>query len=171
MNTRREFMAAMVSCLPFSAVAQTTAFAGPQGDVILDVDGAIHRENSGQMALFDLAMLDSLPQTTFSTTTIWTEGKVTFSGPTLMGVLDWLEAEPGRITASAANDYSVTLLPQTVSQDFPILATRKNGKQFSIRESGPIWLVYPYDSSPAYRSDLIYSQSVWQLTRLTVSRW
>ena len=114
-------------------------------------------------------MLDSLPQTTFSTTTIWTRGSVSFSGPSLMSVLDWVEAEPGRITASAANEYSITLSPDTVDQQFPILATRKNGQPFSLRDSGPIWLVYPYDSDEKYSNDLIYSQSVWQLIRLHVN--
>ena len=114
-------------------------------------------------------MMDALPQTTFSTKTIWTDGVISFSGPALMSVLDWLEAEPGKITASAANDYSITLAPHTIDQNFPILATRKNGLPFSLRESGPIWLVYPYDSDPKYSTDLFYSQSVWQLTHLSVN--
>ena len=86
-----------------------------------------------------------------------------------MSVLDWLEAEPGKITANAANDYRISLAPDTVDHKFPILATRKNGVPFSLRDSGPIWLVYPYDSSEQYRTDLIYAQSVWQLVRLSVN--
>lgn len=168
MATRRQFMSAVLWCIPATSLAAT--FSDPQGAVILTVDGAIQRQNAGQTALFDLPLLDALPQVTFSTTTIWTEGTIMFSGPALMSVLDWLQAEPGNVRASAANDYSVTLAPDTIGPDFPILATRKNGVPFGARDSGPIWLVYPYDSSAEYRSDLIYSQSVWQLTHITVSR-
>lgn len=169
MTSRRRFLASLACLVPIPGFAQTLGLAMAQGTVILEVDGAIHRQNTQQTAQFDLAMLDSLPQTTFSTTTIWTQGSVSFSGPSLMSVLDWVEAEPGRITASAANEYSITLSPDTVDQQFPILATRKNGQPFSLRDSGPIWLVYPYDSDEKYSNDLIYSQSVWQLIRLHVN--
>ncbi len=91
-----------------------------------------------------------------------------FSGPSLGSVLDWLAEEPGADTASAVNGYSVTLAPGTVNDQFPILATRKDGLPYTVRESGPIWLIYPYDSSEQFRTDLIYSQSVWQLTNLTI---
>ena len=168
MTSRRKFLASLACWVPISALAQTPVLAMPQGTVILEVDGAIHRQNAGKTAQLDLAMLDALPQTSFSTTTIWTEGIVSFSGPSLMTVLDWLEAEPGKISASAANLYSITLSPDTVDQDYPILATRKDSLPLSLRDSGPIWLIYPFDSDEKYSNDLIYSQSVWQLTRLRV---
>ena len=169
MPSRREVMAAMICCMPLAVTARASAFARPQGVVLLVVDGAIQRHNAGASAHFDRAMLDDLPQTSFTTTTIWTEGDIAFSGPSLRTVLDLLAAGPGRITVKAANDYSVTLAPETVNRDFPILAIRKNGQPFSLREAGPIWLVYPFDSADAYSTDLIYSQSVWQLTHLTIS--
>lgn len=169
MISRRTFVASLACWVPISALAQTPALAMPQGTVLLEADGAIHRRNAGTTAQFDLAMLDALPQTSFSTTTIWTEGMVSFSGPALMSVLDSIEAEPGQITAIAANEYSIALSPDTVDASYPILATRKNGLPFSLRDSGPIWLIYPFDSYEKYRNDLIYSQSVWQLIRLRVN--
>jgi hypothetical protein len=169
MISRRTFVASLACWVPISALAQTPALAMPQGTVLLEADGAIHRRNAGTTAQFDLAMLDALPQTSFSTTTIWTEGMVSFSGPTLMSVLDAIEAEPGQITAIAANEYSIALSPDTVDASYPILATRKNGLPLSLRDSGPIWLIYPFDSYEKYRNDLIYSQSVWQLIRLRVN--
>jgi hypothetical protein len=169
MTSRRQFMASLACWVPISALAQPPALAMPQGTVILEVDGAIHRQSAGTTAQLDLAMLDALPQISFSTTTIWTQGIASFSGPPLLSVLDWLEADPGKITASAANEYSITLSPDTVDQAFPILATRKDGVPFSLRDSGPIWLIYPFDSDEKYSNDLIYSQSVWQLTGLHVN--
>jgi hypothetical protein len=43
-----------------------------------------------------------------------------------------------------------------------------NGKPMPVREKGPLWIVFPYDESPKFRSDYIYSQSVWQLNRIDV---
>jgi len=40
----------------------------------------------------------------------------------------------------------------------------------SAREKGPVWLVYNYDSDPAFRTETVYSRSVWQLDRITISR-
>jgi hypothetical protein len=169
MTSRRKFLAALVLCFPSRATAQPSTLASPKGTVILEVDGAIHQKNRNQSAFLDLQMLDALPQTNFSTTTIWTQGLISFSGPTLMSVLDSLAAEPGTIAIRAANDYGVTLTPETVNLDFPILATRMNSLPLTLRDFGPIWLVYPFDSSEAYRSNLIYSQSVWQLTQISVN--
>ncbi|MBC7479418.1 MAG: oxidoreductase [Pseudorhodobacter sp.] len=163
-------MAALVWCLPFQAHSQTASIAVPRGTVILEVDGAIHQQNFGHKARLDLAMLDALPQVAFTTTTIWTEGATSFSGPSLTSVLALLQAEPGQITVSAANDYKVTLAGGTITGDAPILATRKNGLLLSLRDFGPIWLVYPYDSSADYKTNLIYAQSVWQMTHLTVEQ-
>ena len=168
MTSRRHFLALAACWLPVSAMSQKVPFPRPQGPVLLEVAGAIQRQNSGRTAQLDLAMLDALPQTSFSTNTIWTVGALSFSGPTLMSVLTSLGATEGKITAIAANDYSITLAPGTVDNSYPILATRKNGVPFTLRQSGPIWLVYPYDSYEKYRTDLIYSQSVWQLIRLNV---
>ena len=38
----------------------------------------------------------------------------------------------------------------------------------SIRDKGPLWVVYPYDSSADYRTEVIYSRSIWQLDRIEV---
>jgi hypothetical protein len=40
----------------------------------------------------------------------------------------------------------------------------------SLREKGPLWIIYPFDSSPEYQTELIYSRSIWQLNRIEVQR-
>ncbi len=37
-----------------------------------------------------------------------------------------------------------------------------------IRDKGPLWLVYPYDSNPDLNTDKYYSRSVWQIKELNV---
>ncbi len=168
MTSRRDFLASAACWVPLTGLAQTPSLAVPRGTVLLEVDGAIQEQNASRKVQFDLAMLDALPQTRFVTTTIWTEGALSFSGPTLMSVLEFVGAAAGPITARAANDYYITLASGTVDQNYPILATRKNDLPFTLRDSGPIWLAYPYDSDQKYRNNLIYSQSIWYLVQLHV---
>ena len=50
---------------------------------------------------------------------------------------------------------------------WPIIATRFDGNPFSVRENGPLWLIFPYDRDEEFRRDRIYAVSVWQLVQIT----
>jgi hypothetical protein len=41
-----------------------------------------------------------------------------------------------------------------------------DGKTMSVRDKGPLWIIYPYDSSADYRTEVVYSRSIWQLDRI-----
>lgn len=146
-----------------SAGAESVSASENPADHILVVD------NGEQEKAFDLAALDALPQQQFSTSTIWTEGVITFSGPSLRSVLDAAGVESAAsIEASALNEYAVAFDVEELEQDVPIIATRMDGKTFGPRQLGPLWIVYPFDRNIAYRSDLVYARSLWQLTRIAV---
>jgi hypothetical protein len=36
----------------------------------------------------------------------------------------------------------------------------------SMRNKGPLWLVYPYDSNVALQTEAVYARSIWQLVRI-----
>ena len=38
----------------------------------------------------------------------------------------------------------------------------------SVREKGPLWIVYPYDSNIAFQTETIYARSIWQLDRISI---
>lgn len=117
---------------------------------------------------FDADDLAALPQITFTTTTIWTEGPQTFTGVSLGAVLKAAGMTGSSLQAIAANDYSVDIPIEAWPANAPIIAHSRNGKAMSMRDKGPLWIVYPYDSDAAYRSELIYTRSIWQLERITV---
>jgi hypothetical protein len=50
--------------------------------------------------------------------------------------------------------------------DGPIIAYENNGKEMTLRSKGPLWVVYPYDQSEDFRTEVTYSRSIWQLDRL-----
>ena len=150
------------------AVAQDTVAPPVTGPVLLTVGGDIATPSEGSAAVFDQQRLDQLPQNEFRTSTIWTEGVRRFSGPTLQGLLDDVGAGSGEIMATAINNYVVDISRSLVEPTTPIIATRIDGMLFSVRRKGPLWIVFPYDSDPLFRSELVYASSVWQLSKLTV---
>lgn len=148
----------------FSAMAQD--LPAPIGDVILTVSGAISTTNVGDTAIFDLEMLKALDTTTIVTTTIWTEGEQVFQGVALDVLMDRMGVDDGTLKATAINDYSVEIPVSDALPGGPILAYLLNGDQMSIRDKGPLWVIYPFDANTDYRSEVIYSRSIWQLDRI-----
>lgn len=152
------------------ASAQESAPSAITGQVLLTIDGDIAKTNQGNTAIFDQALLDKLPQEEFATSTIWTQDVRVFSGPTLQGLLNYVGAAAGNIKARALNDYAIDIPRTEVTPNTPIIATRIDGMPFTVREKGPLWIVFPYDRDPRFRSELIYAFSVWQLEALTISK-
>ncbi len=139
------------------------AFA--QEEVVLTVDGAIGK---GQSVTFTMAQLDAMPQTDIKTKTPWHDGAHTFSGPKLRLVLDTVSATGTTITAHALNDYAADLPAEDADKYGVILATRMDGELLPVRDKGPIFVIYPYDSDPVLQHDVYYTRSVWQVDKLTL---
>ncbi|MCZ8335189.1 MAG: molybdopterin-dependent oxidoreductase [Rhodobacteraceae bacterium] len=140
----------------------------PSGDVVLTITGSIAETNGDDAARFDLAMLQDLAATRIETTTIWTEGPQVFEGVSLIALIDALGAEGSVIAASALNDYTVEIPLSDAIPGGPILAYAQNGEPLSVRDKGPLWVVYPYDSKPEYQSEVIYARSIWQVKRMEI---
>ena len=149
-------------------LAAETTLSEPSGDPVLTVSGEIAVMNVGENAVFDMDMLIALPLTEFQTTTLWTEGEKSFKGVALHDLLELLEVEGGTVRAKALNDYAVEFPVDSVTPDAPIIAYALDDQPMSRRKKGPLWIVYPYDSSPDYRSEVIYSRSIWQLDRIEI---
>lgn len=139
-----------------------------QGDVLLTVSGAIETTNAYGMAQFDLEMLEALDATVIDTSTIWTDGTQSFQGVSLDVLVDRLGLTGDTLRATAINDYAVDIPISDAVEGGPIIAYRLNGDTLSVRDKGPLWIVYPYDSDASYRSEVIYSRSIWQLDRIVV---
>mgnify|MGYP002332084658 CR=1 FL=1 len=146
--------------------SQSTAPAS-QGEVLLTVSLEGEGAREYQMTL---DQLQALAADSFETATIWTTGPQSFTGVPLADLLaqfDMTAATSGvTLEARAVNDYMVEIPLSDAAVDGPIIAYLRNGKTMSLRGKGPLWLVYPYDSNPAYRTEAVYSRSIWQLDRL-----
>jgi hypothetical protein len=135
---------------------------------LLSVTGAISVTNAEGRARFDLGLLDALPQTSFTTTTIWTSEPQEFAGVLLADFLEAIGAKGTTLRMTAVNDYVIEVPVADAVPGGPILATRINGEVMSLRDKGPIWLVYPFDRNADYQSEVIYARSIWQLDRIEV---
>ncbi|MFN7267824.1 MAG: molybdopterin-dependent oxidoreductase [Cereibacter sp.] len=171
MNSLRRFSAALMVAagLLSAAAARADSLPAPQGDVILTVSGAITNTNDDGTARFDMALLDSLPQHSFATSTIWTEGVDTYEGVLLTDLLDALGATGPNLLAKALNDYEISFPVADATAEGPLLAYRTNGEPMSVREKGPIWLIFPYDDVEAFRTEQTYARSIWQLDRIVIT--
>lgn len=116
----------------------------------------------------DRAALSAFPQTGFTTHTVWTDGPQQFRGVALATLLEHLGISATHLDLQAVNSYHVSLPVAEIGPDNPIIALTRNGEAMSLRDMGPFWLVYNYDANPAFRTELIYARSIWQLARITV---
>ena len=158
----------LLFCLISLNATEARALEPAKGDVVLTVSGAITNTNAGETAEFDRAMLEAIGTVTFETETMWTEGVQTFTGVELSDLLSVLGVNGSQLRASAVNDYAVDIPTDDAVEGGPIVAFLRNGERMSLRDKGPLWIVYPYDSSPEYRTEVIFSRSIWQLDRIEV---
>ncbi len=159
---------ALAGALAFAPPFLAADLPSPAGDVVLTVSGGIAVTNAGDVARFDRDMLAALGEVTFTTTTIWTDGPQTFTGVPLAALLAAVGAEGGAVRLAAVNDYAVEFPRAELDAGAPIIAYLQNGAPMSLRDKGPLWIVYPFDDRPEYRSEVTYGRSVWQLDRIDV---
>ena len=161
----RSFPAILTCCLSALPLA-AQSLPAPDGEPLLTVTGNIALTNQGDAAVFDQAMLEAMDPVTITTSTIWTEGEQTFTGVPLAQLVDLLGAEGEVMMASAINDYTVEIPREDWIENGPIVAFLNNGEPMSIRDKGPLWIIYPYDDNPDYQTEVIYSRSIWQLDQI-----
>ncbi len=158
--------------LPALALAATLLAAPsrgePAGSVVLTVTGHIGQQEDDGGATFDMEMLRAMPQTVIVTSTIWTDGTQEFRGVSLQDFLAAIDARGDTVRISAINDYSVEIPLSEVAEGAPVIAYKMNGAPMAVRDKGPLWLIYPYDSDASYRSEVIFARSIWQIDRMEV---
>lgn len=165
---RRRWLALTVLPLLGLAAGRARAIGQPQGPVVLSVLGAVTQTNAGVSADFDMAMLAALPQRSFTTATPWYPQPVKFTGPLLRDVLAAAGASGQKLKAVALNDYKVEIEAGDARSFDVIVARLLDDKPMPVRDKGPLFIVYPYDSRPELKSERYYSRSAWQLRKLIV---
>ncbi|MBA8837579.1 MULTISPECIES: molybdopterin-dependent oxidoreductase [unclassified Ochrobactrum] len=162
----------LLVCLVVCATAVSGAFAGslpkPQDKPILTISGNIQNKNNGDTAQFDRAGLEALGLKTVETANPWYDGKVSFEGVSLDQLMKLVGAEGKTVTAVALNDYVTTIPLDDFKKFNVILALKRDGKYMAVRDKGPLFIIYPYDSDPQLQNQTYYTRSAWQVAKLIV---
>ena len=158
-----------------AGTATEDAAPAHQGEALLPVliegDGSRDGAREEHLTLQDL---QAFTAEHFETSTIWTTGTQSFTGVSLADLLAHFDvtAQTAGVTieARAVNDYMVEVPLSDAVAGGPIVAYLRNGKTMSLRGKGPLWLIYPYDQNLSYRTEAVYSRSIWQLSHLTLGQ-
>jgi len=118
--------------------------------------------------VFDMARLAALPQHSFTTRTPWHAGPRKFTGPLLRDVLAVAGIQGQTIEAMALNDYKVTIPVEDAMRVDVVVARLVDDKPMAVRDKGPLFIIYPFDSDEALRNSIYYSRSAWQLKGLVI---
>jgi len=167
-KVRTSLLGAFAMLIAALGVAYAASLPAPAERPILTVSGKISVTNRDNTALFDRAMLEALGMVTIETTTPWHEGKNTFEGVSLDKLLKHVGATGERVVVVALNDYTTDIPIEDFRKFNVILALKRNGEYMPIRDKGPLFIIYPYDSNPDLKSQTYYARSAWQVARIDV---
>ncbi|WP_299996489.1 molybdopterin-dependent oxidoreductase [uncultured Cedecea sp.] len=163
-------MRLIIMLLSFALSTQVWAdeFSKPEGKVLLTLSGNIENTNEAGKAVFDLASLEKLGMVSFQTTSPWYDGRTTFEGISLQKLMDYVGAKGSVVKVTALNDYTTEIPLSDFKKYNVILALKVNGKYMRVRDKGPLFVVYPYDSIPELNNQIYYSRSAWQVSKMSI---
>ncbi len=134
-------------------------------DAFLKIKGDGCCNGEGEVAL-TRAQFEALPQTEVKTHTPWTEGHHTYRGVLLRDLVRIYGLKSLEVKAVAINDYWASV-PLEDGQRYPVLlAEKQDGKVLTLRNKGPLWIIYPLSEYPELNKEVYHSRMVWQLTAL-----
>jgi hypothetical protein len=136
------------------------------GEPILTISGAI--DAPGGKKQFDLEALEALEQASFKTKTPWTDAPTMFEGVTGRALMKAVGAHGTTVHAVALNDYATDIPLGDFLELGLVVASKVDGKRISVREKGPLWVIYPFDSKSSLQDEIYYNRSIWQLVSIEV---
>jgi hypothetical protein len=165
--SRRTLLGSLALAVPL-APASAESLPPPAGEVLLTVAGKIGLTNGDGLARLDRAQLLAWGTDRLRTVTPWDDGEVTFEGVRGSRLLAALKADGSVVRCKALNDYSVDI-PLVELREYAVLfALQRDGRPFSVRERGPVWVAYPWSQHPELDDRLRRQRSIWQLTEILV---
>jgi hypothetical protein len=168
---RRLFSAGALAAASLSATPYESAqaeLATPTAKKILTISGKIRNFNYGQTAEFDRAMIEAMEQGSFRTKTPWYDGPVKFDGVLMTELMNRVGAFGDRVVAIALNDYTTEIPIADFARFGVLLAVKRDGNYMPVSDKGPLFIVYPYDSSTELSRPPYIGRSAWQVAQLIV---
>ena len=145
----------------------TTQLANPEGRALVTVEGLITNTNKDGKAVMTRNVLDSFPMTKLETETPWTKGVQKFEGVSMKDFLSIVGATGTTLKIVALNDYSIEV-PVTDSNYGALFATKHNDNIMTVKDKGPLWLIYPMSDMGTVNDINFGARSIWQIKRIEV---
>lgn len=155
-----------VLVLFLSAGIHSAEIPPPNGTVLLTITGDVQSPNVDHEVHLDLAALESLPVTEYTTRTPWHDSPQTFTGVRLSDLLTAFGSQSRSMVAYGLDDYHFTISDLDFDKYPVMIAYRQNGNLISVRSLGPLRIIMPIDEYPELLTPLNESRSVWQLVKL-----
>jgi hypothetical protein len=135
-------------------------------EAFLTVTGNITAGTNHQWSL-TRQQFEALPQHNVSTSTSWTKGVHTFTGPLMRDVQRLAGSNSDSMEAFGIDDY-VQKYPTSDFQKYDVvLAEKMDGKPLPLDTYGPTWIVYPRDDFPTeLKNPMTDGKFAWQVNRL-----
>ncbi len=157
----------LCACL-FWISAPAFALDPPTGKVLLKVSGTLHAKNVGNEAHWDIGLLESLPTETIRTSTPWSEGVFEWQGIRIDVFLNAMGINSTAFTAAALDDYAIEFLEVDIAKYPVIIAYKQDANYISVRQLGPLRIIFPFDDYPELHTQNNLTMSVWQLNKMII---
>ncbi len=167
-SSRRALLGGLLGGLLVVQAGRAFALEAPSGTPVLSITGAISQRNTADAADFDMAMLERLPQHSLTTLVPWYSRPRTFTGVRLRELLALVGARGDTLRAIALNDYRVDIPVEEVRRLDVIVAHRLDDQPMTVREKGPLVIMYPFDTVRELRNPVHFGRAAWQLRRIEV---
>jgi hypothetical protein len=166
---RRSALMMLAGAAGVSSQARAGTLPQPTDKPILTVAGKISNTNGDDVARFDRALLESIGQASFETKTPWYDRPMRFEGVPMDTLMQAVGGSGTKTVATALNDYECEIPVSDFARYGVLLALKRDGQYMSIREKGPLFIIYPFDTYPELRSTTYTSRCAWQVRRLTIT--
>lgn len=116
----------------------------------------------------ELTTLKTLPVHQISTRTPWEEGLHTYTGFNPNDLLNALDIKGHILRLYAFNHYITEIPLSDFNSQTAIIAYEKDGRPISVRNKGPLMVIYNFDGNEELRNERYYSRAIWQIEAIEV---
>ncbi|MBZ0130642.1 MAG: molybdopterin-dependent oxidoreductase [Rhodobacteraceae bacterium] len=142
-------------------------FAACTGSITLSQELEVAPVSGGTSMVLSLDDLRDLGETELRTGNEFVDGERLFRGPLVRDVLRHAGADNATLVRlTAANDYQVEIAAEEFMKYEVILALSMDGVPLSMRDKGPIWVIYPISSHAELQDPVFNNRLIWQLVKL-----
>ncbi|HHA1294218.1 molybdopterin-dependent oxidoreductase [Enterobacter ludwigii] len=139
-----------------------------EGKPVLTISGKIENSNQNGAAVFDIAGLEKIGLVTMRTRNPWYNDQTRFEGIPMKKLMELVGAKGTVLSVTALNDYTTEIPIEDFTKYNVILAIKMNGQYMRVRDKGPLFIVYPYESNKELDNQVYYSRSAWQISKMVV---